>query len=159
MKISQDLRLKAGNTGLHWVTLGSAWCHWFFYFWGIFTIFAIWSQTVTSCDQLVTTLFCSSSLKGWLHRVKMAFLWLTEFISVCQFSAFYDLVTPCDQLVTPGHTFILILKAQGIFLQSFVKIGQRLGPFWKVVLPNNNNNNNNNNKNSISLRPDGYRRR
>ena len=27
MKISQDLRLKAGNTGLHWVTLGSAWCH------------------------------------------------------------------------------------------------------------------------------------
>ena len=132
MKISQDLRLKAGNTGLHWVTLGSTWCHSdFFLFFDISAYFAIWSHTVTCCDQLVTTLFCPSNLKGWLDKVQMAFLWFTEFISICQFSAFYDLVTPCDQLVTPGHTAILILKAQGIFPQSFIKIGQRLGPFWK----------------------------
>ena len=63
----------------------------------------------------------------------MAFLWFTELNSANQSSACYDLVTRCDQLVTPGHTFILILKAQGIFLQSFIKIGQRLGPFKSRV--------------------------
>ena len=61
----------------------------------------------------------------------MAFLWFTELNSANQSSP-YDLVTR-DQLVTPGHTFILILIAQGIFLQSFVKIGQRLGPFSKLL--------------------------
>ena len=142
MKISQDLRLKAGNTGLHWVTLGLSWnhCDTYFYFFAFYLFFGIWSHTLTSCDQLVTTLFCSSSLKGWLHRVKMAFLWLTEFISVCQFSALYDLVTPCDQLVTPGHTSILILMARGVIPESFVKIGQRLGVIWKVVCAKNKNN-------------------
>ena len=58
----------------------------------------------------------------------MAFLWFSELNSANQSSACYDLVTRCDQLVTPGHTLILILRAQGIFPKSFVKIGQRLGP-------------------------------
>ena len=40
MKISQDLRLKAGNTGLHSVTLGSTWCHWDFFILGGFYHFS-----------------------------------------------------------------------------------------------------------------------
>ena len=90
-------RVTQGYTGLHSVQFGATD---FFYFWRFFTIFAIWSQTVTSCDQLVT-LFCSLNVQGWLYRVKMAFLWFTKLNSANQSSACYDLVTPCDHLVTP----------------------------------------------------------
>ena len=39
------------------------------------------------------------------------------------FTLFLDLVTGCDQLVTAGHTFILLLKSQGTLPESFIKIG------------------------------------
>ena len=61
MKISQDLRLKAGNTGLHWDRLGAT------NFFCFLLIFWIWSQTVTSCDELVTTLFSPQVARDDYH--------------------------------------------------------------------------------------------
>ena len=123
-------RVTQGYTGLHFVQLGASVIFYFLAFLKIFLGSGHWQwPAVTSWSHC----FAPQVSKDDYTWFKMAFLWLTVFFSVRQFSAWSHLVTPCDQLVTPGHTFILILKAQGIFLQSFIKIGQRLGPFENRV--------------------------
>ena len=49
----------------------------------------------------------------------------TKFGSVwTSFTLFLDMVIGCDQLVTAGHTFILLLISQGIISESLVLICQ-----------------------------------